>query len=728
MSNQGKRGLNSAYMRATLQMSKEQAQETWQSLEKSIFLIFDFQNSKLSFEELYRKAYDLVIQKHGDLLYKGLSETIRQRCLVISAMILSEAQISLFPVLNKSWTDFKYAMNMIKDILMYMDRNYVKSKNTIPAYELGLNIFKQEILYSPNIKTKISELLIQSIQNERNGEFIEKELIRSIAFMLVEVGIGTKNVYIELFEDSFLDETKRFYEKEAEDAIIKLSCPEFLGQAEKRLKEEKARVDSYLDPSTEERLLQIVDHSFIEKHSKTLIYMENSGCQKMIEQMKIDDLKRMFKLYLRVPSCLRHISDCMSAFIQSEGSLIIASSEYKKNPVELVGALLKLRDMFNTIVTQAFDRDSMMETVMKISFENCINANSRTAHALALYVDKLLKKDIKGMREENIDIQLDQIIILFRYISDKDVFENFYKQLLAKRLLQSRSLSDDAEKLFITKLKTECGSHFTSKIEGMFTDMRFSSESVEDFQTNGDMEIEPSVLTAAYWPSDVVLPISLPREVIHEAERFRKYYLGRHSGRRLSWKTNMGTAEIRAILGINSSRHELFVSTYQMSALLLYNDRESLVYEEITQVLNCSDPDFEKHMLGLVKAGILAKSTAGKEVSMSTEFFLNPEFKSKLYRVKVPVLAKKDNEISTQSEVPEIVEDDRKHMIEATIVKIMKTRRKIDHAGLLGEVTKLISWRFVPSPKQIKSRIENLIEREYIQRDAENPNFYNYVA
>lgn len=416
---------------------------------------------------------------------------------------------------------------------MYMDRNYVKGKNVVPAYELGLNIFKKEILFNVNLKDKISELLIQSIQNERCGEFIDKEIIRSIAFMLVEVGTGSKSVYAELFETRFFEESELFYEKEAQDAIVQFSCPEYLSLAEKRLREEKARVDGYLDVSSEDKLLQIVDQAFIGKHSKTLIYMENSGCKKMMQQMKIDDLKRMFHLYLRVPDCLRDIWDCMSAFIQADGSVIISEPEYKKNPIQLVGALLKLREMFNTIVTQAFDRDSMMETHMKMSFENCINSNTRTAHALALYTDNLLRKEFKGLREEQIDAELDQVILLFRYLQDKDIFENYYKLHLSKRLLQSRSLSDDAEKLFITKLKTECGSQYTSKIEGMLNDMRLANGAVEEFSNLGGLEIEPSVLTAAYWPSDQVLPITLPRELAQEAERFRRFYLGRHSGRRL---------------------------------------------------------------------------------------------------------------------------------------------------------------------------------------------------
>jgi len=53
---------------------------------------------------------------------------------------------------------------------------------------------------------------------------------------------------------------------------------------------------------------------------------------------------------------------------------------------------------------------------------------------------------------------------------------------LAKRLLAERSQSDEAEKSFITKLKTEFGYQFTSKLEGMFTDMKVSKETMESYK------------------------------------------------------------------------------------------------------------------------------------------------------------------------------------------------------------------------------------------------------
>jgi len=50
---------------------------------------------------------------------------------------------------------------------------------------------------------------------------------------------------------------------------------------------------------------------------------------------------------------------------------------------------------------------------------------------------------------------LDKIMVIFRFIHGKDVFEAFYKKDLAKRLLVGKSASVDAEKSMLSKLKQE---------------------------------------------------------------------------------------------------------------------------------------------------------------------------------------------------------------------------------------------------------------------------------
>lgn len=86
--------------------------------------------------------------------------------------------------------------------------------------------------------------------------------------------------------------------------------------------------------------------------------------------------------------------------------------------------------------------------------------------------------------ETEVDVVLDKTITVFRFLTDKDVFERYYKGHLAKRLLLGRSVSDDAERGMLSKLKVESGYQFTQKLEGMFHDMKLSEDTMQAYRTH----------------------------------------------------------------------------------------------------------------------------------------------------------------------------------------------------------------------------------------------------
>jgi cullin 3 len=94
-----------------------------------------------------------------------------------------------------------------------------------------------------------------------------------------------------------------------------------------------------------------------------------------------------------------------------------------------------------------------------------------------LSIDKAQQKS-----DAEVETILDKTITVFRFVTDKDVFERYYKGHLAKRLLHGRSVSDDAERGMLAKLKVECGFAFTQKLEGMFHDMKLSGETMNAYR------------------------------------------------------------------------------------------------------------------------------------------------------------------------------------------------------------------------------------------------------
>lgn len=104
----------------------------------------------------------------------------------------------------------------------------------------------------------------------------------------------------------------------------------------------------------------------------------------------------------------------------------------------------------------------------------------------------------------------------------------------------------------LSKLKTECGYQFTSKLEGMFTDMRISRGVNDEFQTalqqmrggaskSNSIDFEVNVLTAGFWPSSSTSNVKLPNIVARSCVApFADYYLSKNSGRKLSWQYHLG--------------------------------------------------------------------------------------------------------------------------------------------------------------------------------------------
>lgn len=209
--------------------------------------------------------------------------------------------------------------------------------------------------------------------------------------------------------------------------------------------------------------------------------MQNSGLESMLAADKYEDLLRMYNLFSRVPAGLNEMRTFISKYILTLGSQINQhiNSDLKmekgsgQTAIRWVEEVLSLQEKFDKILDQAANKDKSFQTVFNEAFERFINENPKSAEFISLFIDENLKKGLKGVSivlidkhskvnifsfffqksEDEVDDVLDNTITLFRYLQDKDVFERYYKQHLAKRLLLNRSISDDAERSMLSKLK-----------------------------------------------------------------------------------------------------------------------------------------------------------------------------------------------------------------------------------------------------------------------------------
>lgn len=732
MSNQKKKNFQIEAFKHRVVMDPKYADKTWKILEDAIHEIYNHNASGLSFEELYRNAYNMVLHKFGDRLYSGLVATMTAHLKEIAKSIEAAQGGSFLEELNRKWNDHNKALQMIRDILMYMDRTFIPSAKKTPVHELGLNLWRENVIYSNQIRTRLLNTLLELVQSERTGEVIDRGIMRNITKMLMDLGPA---VYGQDFEAHFLQVSAEFYQVESQRFIECCDCGDYLKKAERRLNEEMDRVGHYMDPETEKKINKVVETQMIENHMLRLIHMENSGLVNMLCDDKYEDLGRMYNLFRRVTDGLLKIREVMTSHIRESGKQLVTDPERLKDPVEFVQRLLDEKDKYDKIINLAFNNDKSFQNALNSSFEYFINLNPRSPEFISLFVDDKLRKGLKGVNEDDVEVTLDKVMMLFRYLQEKDVFEKYYKQHLAKRLLSGKTVSDDAERSLIVKLKTECGYQFTSKLEGMFTDMKTSQDTMQGFYaSHPDLGDGPTltvqVLTTGSWPTQSSITCNLPVEISALCEKFRSYYLGTHTGRRLSWQTNMGFADLKATFG-KGQKHELNVSTYQMCVLMLFNNADKLSYKEIEQATEIPAPDLKRCLqsLALVKGrNVLRKEPMSKDVGEDDAFSVNDKFSSKLYKVKIgTVVAQKESEPEKQ-ETRQRVEEDRKPQIEAAIVRIMKSRKQLDHNNLIAEVTKQLQSRFLANPTEVKKRIESLIERDFLERDDNDRKMYRYLA
>jgi Cullin family/Cullin protein neddylation domain len=337
---------------------------------------------------------------------------------------------------------------------------------------------------------------------------------------------------------------------------------------------------------------------------------------------------------------------------------------------------------------------------------------------------------------------------IFVPLQAKDIFEAFYKRDLAKRLLWNRVISMDAEKYVCSLLKAECGTAYTAKIEGMFQDVEWSRETMLLYKQStagglmldSGVEMEAQVLTTGYWPVYPVYPnLSIPEILKAPQDHFDTHYRSKYQGRRITWQYALGHCVVR-VNGFPKP-YELLVSLCQALVLVQFTSNDScFTLPQLLQTIGLEDRDEMERILQSLALGkdgtrILRKMEHTAEPGKKTKilmsiddrdtFMINPKFESKARRIRITNIMMKETKEEREKTV-ETVSRDRLYLIDAVLVRIMKARKTILHQDLIAQVLEQVK---VPAQAaDVKKRIESLIEREYIERDASDRNRYNYLA
>eukprot|EP00879_Flechtneria_rotunda_P031663 GHRR01034612.1.p1 GENE.GHRR01034612.1~~GHRR01034612.1.p1 ORF type:complete len:688 (+),score=269.23 GHRR01034612.1:951-3014(+) len=680
-----------------------------------------------------------------DRLYKRLQAECDMHISQQLAALQAQTQLAPAAFLEQvaaTWEDYCNQMLLIRSIFLYLDRAYVMSLPGLRSlFDTGLASLRQHLAAHSQVESHILRGLLDLVERERRGEAVDRQLLAGLVRMLGDLGL-----YATTFNPRLLQETAAFYKAEGLRLMEACDVPDYLIHCESRIHQEQERCLHYLDPSSRRPLLQEVEQQLLAAHIGSILA---KGFNPLMSGHRVQDLARLYSLLGRVGGT-DALREQWRLYITTTGVVIVKDG---LNDKEMVDRLLQLKAQLDEVLTNAFNNSPVFADQLTSAFQSAVNSRSnKPAELVAKYIDAKLRSS-KGVGEGELEADLDRALVLFGYIQGKDVFEAFYKKDLAKRLLLGRSASMDAEKLMISKLKAGCGGNFTANIEGMFRDMDVASETMELFQRHynrvkrasqqqdgstddapasmssvaSGIDVQVTVLTQAHWPTQAMLELNLPTELVHWQTMFKDFYSKHYSSyRQLVWQHSMSTAMLRA--NFPKGAKELSVSLLQALVLLLFNDADELSYEAIKEQLGVkNERELQRTLLSLSvgKVRVLTKIPKGPDVKLTDVFSYNSAFSNPLLRIKVNNIQLKETHEENAKTNAEVVQE-RQHAIDAAIVRVMKMRKTLAHKLLVQEV--ITQLRFQLTNADLKRRIDNLIEREFLERSSADSQVYNYLA
>lgn len=609
----------------------------WDILRSALREIHTKNASALSFEQIYRASYKIVLKKQGEKLYDRVKEFEEQwfgtvvmpkiRSLIssnlvnitlggVSGITANERRMTgeeFLKGLKVSWEDHITTMNMTTDVLMYMDRVYCTDNRKASIFTTSMGLFRDHILRSQLAATGsdlitfdiLNSVILDMIGMERDGDVINKAIIRSCIYMLEGLYESdeeneSEKLYLTTFEPAFLNASREFYQKECTALLRDSDASTWLRQTKKRLDEEETRTQTTISMLTSQKIAKVLEAEMISSHLSEFLAMEGSGIKAMIENDRYGDLTLLYQLISRVDPSKEPLKLALQTRVVELGSEInktitntelstaagtaedeqaegadkskapkqSAAAKQTAAAIRWVDEVLSLKDKFDNLWKKCLNEDLILQTALTKSFSDFINLFPRCSEYVSLFIDDNLKRGIKGKTEREIDEVLDKATTLLRYIQDKDMFERYYKKHLARRLLHGKSESADVEKQMISRMKLEIGNAFTTKLEGMFKDMTMSDDLTSGYRTHiqnlGDLDrkqidLGVNVLTTNYWPMESMggnnsrredgtqISCSWPNEIQLLQESFKAFYLKERNGRMLTWLGFLGSADIRCV-------------------------------------------------------------------------------------------------------------------------------------------------------------------------------------
>ncbi|KAH0500707.1 Cullin-5, partial [Microtus ochrogaster] len=577
-----------------------------------------------------------------------------------------------------------------------------------------------------NIKNRLQDSAMKLVHAERLGEAFDSQLVIGVRESYVNLCSNPEDklqIYRDNFEKAYLDSTERFYRTQAPSYLQQNGVQNYMKYADAKLKEEEKRALRYLETRREcnsvEALMECCVNALVTSFKETIL----AECQGMIKRNETEKLHLMFSLMDKVPNGIDPMLKDLEEHIISAGlaDMVAAAETITTDSEKYVEQLLTLFNRFSKLVKEAFQDDPRFLTARDKAYKAVVNdatifklelpmkqkgvglktqPESKCPELLANYCDMLLRKTplSKKLTSEEIEAKLKEVLLVLKYVQNKDVFMRYHKAHLTRRLILDISADSEIEENMVEWLR-EVGmpADYVNKLARMFQDIKVSedlNQAFKEMHKNNKLalpadSVNIKILNAGAWSrSSEKVFVSLPTELEDLIPEVEEFYKKNHSGRKLHW-------------------HHLMSNGISLVAFPKLK-RQVLLYEP--------------------------QVNSPKDFTEGTLFSVNQEF-SLIKNAKVQKRGKINLIGRLQLTTERMREEENEGIVQLrilrtqeAIIQIMKMRKKISNAQLQTELVEILKNMFLPQKKMIKEQIEWLIEHKYIRRDEADINTFIYMA
>ena len=521
------------------------------------------ENYELDFMLAHTKCYEICQHWKSEELYNEMEKLIKKIILdfleEIKKLTDDEPQYLFMNNFIKNFNFFKNKLKKSCEAFSYLDKIYKKNlvanaqteeiQNILKndesyIYFRGMKLYYENLIYDKDIKEKILKVVIREFINLRNFDFKNSQVFQAFFEIITD-----KKYRSDFYENELMqlitNEIKRFYQQLSNKYITEELGINIININANNTEKNNNNIN-IVDKEKRYNILKSFLLKLYELINKEEVYFKNISeknnllnyiyeitiinnydilfkfcIKKMFKLNDIDNFKKIYELIFDheftkkeeiTSKFINSFNTMLTKILQKISKNFILKKNHGKieylNFYQYVEEIYKIKKKCSNFLLNAMENNTKIDHIIKANFEKIINEEK--SDSFNINFGKLLHEEIKLCQKIKNNERLadfkDKFQCIFKFINNKDLFEENYRKFLMKRLLRNSSMMKENEFIFYEIMKEENGFNYVKKIEKMINDIFYSQNINFDFRKKYLIKSEPNfyikILSQDSWPFD----------------------------------------------------------------------------------------------------------------------------------------------------------------------------------------------------------------------------------